>query len=57
MGLGIGLGFGFGSGFGCNELAIVRERASLEGDKVAVIQLVASRHLLAVDQGQLSLVT
>ena len=40
---------------GCDELAIVREGASLEGDEVAVVQLVASRHLLAVDQGQLTL--
>ena len=32
----------------------MRERASLERDEVAVIQLVSCRHLLAVDQGQLT---
>ena len=55
--MGLGLGLGLGLGFGCDELAIVRERASLEGDEVAVIQLVPCGHLLAVDQGQLTLVT
>jgi hypothetical protein len=45
---------GLGLGFGCDELAIVRDRAALEGDEVAVTQLVRSGHVLAVDQGQVT---